>query len=71
MHACIYGQYDITYDEYEEIMEHTFITNKAHRSVKYQYTRIDWDKHLKQLRHTYTFQSRMHMKEESFDKLVL
>jgi hypothetical protein len=51
-------------------MESIFIMNKAHRSVKFQYTHINWDKHLEQLRHTNTFQSCMHMKEESFDKLV-
>ena len=40
------------------------------RRPRWIYDRIDWNNHVEELRYTNKFQSRYHMTEESFDKLV-
>ena len=49
---------------------HSLVTSKQTRRPKWRFERIDWDEHLQMLRHTRGFQSRYHMTESSFNKLV-
>ena len=46
------------------------LTDVVPRRERWKQTRIDWNRHLEMLRHTRGFQSRYHMSEPSFNKLV-
>ena len=72
LNACLYGQgygallQDVTYNDMVQI----FHLNRQKRRIKFKHTRLNWNQHVKKLRHTKTFYNRYHMTEESFNKLV-
>ena len=43
---------------------------RKRRQVKWRHERIDWNKHVEMLHHTCGFETRYHMTEPSFNKLV-
>jgi len=57
-------------DDDDDFMLMLFHNARHRRRVKWRYERINWDRHLEELRHTNKFQSRYHMSEEAFDRLV-
>ena len=73
MHAYTYGQgygallEDVTY--YNDMVQ-IFHLNRQKRRIKFKHTRLNWNQHVKKLKHTKTFYNRYHMTEESFNKLV-
>ena len=57
-------------DDEDELHFALLVSGQKQRRVKWKHQRIDWDIHLKMLRHTGGFQSRYHMTESTFNKLV-
>ena len=57
-------------DEDEAEALRMFSAGLQSRRPRWRYDRIDWKNHVEQLRYTNKFQSRYHLTEESFDKLV-
>jgi hypothetical protein len=52
------------------IVRAIFKTNMEKRNVKWRYKRLNWEEHIEMLRHTNSFQSRYHMSESSFSRLI-
>ena len=66
--AKAFYKYD---DDEEAFLVLLFATARRKKRVKkWTYDRIDWGCHLQELRYTRKFQSRYHMSESSFNKLV-
>ena len=58
----------------DDFMEFHFLfdlTDVVWRREWWKQSRIDWNQHLEMLRHNRGFQSRYHMSEPSFNKLVV
>ena len=57
-------------DEEEDLLFFLLHAAAKKRRVKWKHKRINWENHLKKIRHIRGFQSRYHMTEPSFNKLV-
>ena len=72
LNAYLYGDLyddDAIFDSYQA-MENIFDFNKSLRSIKYKYTRTNWQEHRDELILTNTFYSKMHMGVSAFENLV-
>ena len=66
LNAYLYGD---LYDD-DDIFANIFDFNKSLRSIKYKYTRTNWQGHRNELILTNTFYSKMHMDVSAFENLV-
>jgi len=64
------GLEDDDVEDIHTIASAIFKTNIEKRNVKWRYKRLNWEEHIEMLRHTNSFQSRYHMSESSFSRLI-
>merc|ERR1711865_620975 len=69
LYGDLYDDDDALFDSYQA-MENIFDFNKSLRSIKYKYTRTNWQEHRDELILTNTFYSKMHMGVSAFENLV-